>query len=84
MEKQKVPSRQSSAMVRKVNDFFSLEMEFLDVNMTIKSSLLLHATYSFFYWRRKPNSTLVFKILTTNLRNKKNRFYNIHEYRVVE
>ncbi len=49
------------------------EMEFLDINLTKDSSLLLHAIHSPFYWRilKKTLLFLVFKILTKNPRNKK-------------
>jgi hypothetical protein len=42
------------------------EMEFLDINLTKDSSLLLHAIHSPFYRRilRKPYFSLVLKILT--------------------
>jgi hypothetical protein len=42
------------------------EMEFLDINCTKDSSLLLHAIHSAFYWRilKKKYYSLVLKILT--------------------
>jgi hypothetical protein len=44
-------------------------MEFLDLNLTKESRLLLHALQSPFYWRilkKKPFSTLVLKIRKKN------------------
>ncbi len=42
------------------------EMEFLEINLTKDSSLLLHAIHSLFHWRifKKMYSSLVLKILT--------------------
>jgi hypothetical protein len=37
------------------------EMEFLDINMTIDTSLLIHAIYSPFYWRVLKKTILWFK-----------------------
>jgi hypothetical protein len=56
------------------------EMQFLDIILTKDSNLLLHAVHSLFYWRilRKPNSSLVFKILTKKFRETR-KLESIHE-----
>ncbi len=50
------------------------EMEFVDINFTKDSSLLLHAIHRLSTGRilKKPDSTLVLKIHTKNPQNKKN------------
>jgi hypothetical protein len=54
------------------------EMEFLDINLTKHSSLLLHAIHNPFYWGILKKMILLFgfKILTKNPRNKKTRVYS--------
>ncbi len=46
-------------------------MEFLDINLTKDSSLLLYAIHSPFHWgiERNPYSSLVLKIITKNKKN---------------
>ncbi len=48
-------------------------MEFLGINLTKDSSLLLRAIPSHFYWRilKKPNSSLALTILTKNTEKNK-------------
>jgi hypothetical protein len=57
-----------------------LEEEFLDINLTKDSSLLLHAISSPFYWRNLWKTILFSgfkKSLQKNLRTKKTRVYSL-------
>jgi hypothetical protein len=60
-------------------------MEFLDMNLTKDSSLLLHAIHSLFYWRILKKTLLYSGFKTPNRKKRETRKLEfIHELHFVE
>jgi hypothetical protein len=60
------------------------EMEFLDINLTKNSSLLLHAIHSPFYWRILKKTILFFGFKNTKKIRETRKLEYIHEKHFVE